>query len=219
MSIQKKVPYIAIEGIKGVGKSTVISLLKEKLSHITYVQINPTARMEGYSWIEFVNQYLPLRKFDWWVKILYAHRSNQQAIHAKKKIVLLEQTNNPAQFILGDRSIITSLVTRWNQNNRDIHSYFTSVRTMEYAIPIPDHVIYLHASMETIQSRIKNRERKYGAEDETLSRLLEAHQIYMQIQQGILPSLDNITWHMVSAEDSPDTVSEELYLRIIKILE
>lgn len=211
-------PYIAIEGIKGVGKSTVLSLLQQRLQRLPHVSINPTSRISQFSWMEFLDQHLPLRRFDCWTRALYANRSNGQVYQAQEQAsALLEEGIHP-QFILGDRSILTSITTRWNQGKENPEEYYNTIRQEERLIPIPKHVLYMHASMETICSRISARKRDYGASDEQPKRLMAAHETYMKLKDGVLRPLKNIKWHMISAESRPEQVCEDLYKTIVSIL-
>ena len=212
------IPYIAIEGIKGVGKSTVLSLLKQKLQKRPHVLINPTTRVSRFSWMELLDQYLPLRHFDCWTRALYAHRSNGQAHQAKAQVNALLKEGIHPQFILGDRSILTSITTRWHLGQENIEAYYHAIRKEEHLIPIPQHVLYMHASMNTICSRISVRKRDYGSFDEQPKRLLDAHETYMKLKDGVLDPLKNIKWHMISAESQPEKVCDDLYRTILSIL-
>lgn len=211
-------PYIAVEGIKGVGKSTVLSLLQKRLQKLPYVSINPTTRVSRFSWMEFLDQHLPLRRFDCWTRALYANRSNGQVYQAKEQAAALLKEGIHPQFILGDRSILTSITTRWHQGRENPEAYYNEIRREERFIPIPQHVLYMHASMETICSRISARKRNYGASDEQPKRLKAAHETYMKLKDGVLPPLRDIKWHMISAESCPEQVCDDLFETIASIL-
>ena len=218
MEFLPTLPYIAVEGIKGVGKSTVLSMLKKRLQMLPHVSINPTSRVSRFSWMEFWDQHLPLRRFDCWTRALYANRSNGQVYQAQEQVDALFEEGVCPQFILGDRSILTSITTRWHQGKENPEEYYNTIRKEERLIPIPQHVLYMHASMDTIFSRISARNRSYGAFDEQPKRLMAAHETYMKLKDGVLRPLKNIKWHMISAESNPDQVCEDLYKAIVSIL-
>lgn len=216
--ILPKLPYIAIEGIKGVGKSTVLSMLLRRLHMFPHVSINPTSRVSQFSWMEFLDQHLPLRRFDRWTRALYANRSNGQVYQAQEQVDALLEEGVCPQFILGDRSILTSITTRWHQGKENPEEYYNTIRKEERLIPIPKYVLYMHASMETICSRISARKRYYGASDEQPKRLKAAHETYMKLKDGVLRPLREIKWHMISAESHPEQVCDDLYETIVSIL-
>ena len=211
-------PYIAVEGIKGVGKSTVLSLLQKRLQTLPHVSINPTTRISRFSWMEFLDQHLPLRRFDCWTRALYANRSNGQVHQAQEQAASLLKEGVRPRFILGDRSILTSIATRWHQGKENPEAYYSSIRREEHLIPIPQHVLYMHASMDTICARISARKRNYGAVDEQPKRLMAAHETYMKLKSGVLRPLNRIKWHMISAESRPEQVCDELFETIVSIL-
>ena len=213
------VPYIVIEGVKGVGKGTVLNLVRQALEKcgIRALALNPTqALASGHYW-EQIDQALPLRHLDWWKERLYAARSQ---VHSHRVYEDLEQYNQAQQkvdVILGDRSILTSLVTRWPQEDSLDHvvSAYKRVRELESSIPLPDQVIYLDADLDTINERLHGRDRSYGLEDETQARISEAMQAYHHLAS--LASIGNqpfahIQWTYLDA-------SQTLECTVNKVLE
>lgn len=95
--------YIAIEGTKGTGKSTLLENLEHKLQQegIDFQMFAPTKAMPKDTWWE--KAYADHCQDDVYLDSLYTARANY---HASK-------IDFNASLVLGDRSMLTSFVTRW----------------------------------------------------------------------------------------------------------
>nr|UOP05013.1 hypothetical protein LVJ77_01435 [Conchiformibius kuhniae] len=146
--------YIALEGLKGAGKTTAIEYVSAVLKQrrITPAILAPTRPMPDDVWWE--RAYAHFGSEDAFREALYAARSNY---HASK-------INRHAPLILGDRSIITSLAIRWHQD-ADKERRIKHVRQSEYLIPMPDWVIQLDVSDEELLRRYHSRNRCYGTDE------------------------------------------------------
>ncbi|UDM38173.1 AAA family ATPase [Acinetobacter haemolyticus] len=160
--------YIALEGTKGTGKSTIFSQLEIALQYdgIQFATFSPTKPMPTDLWWE--KAYAQYSEVDQFIEELYHARAN----HHAKKISFDEP------LVLGDRSILTSFVTRWPQESQKLHEYIQHIRAQEYAVPVPDLVIYLDLPIEVTLQRLANRERSYGLRDEQIERLIQAKMAY-----------------------------------------
>ncbi|MDH1712731.1 dTMP kinase [Acinetobacter johnsonii] len=160
--------YIALEGTKGTGKSTIFSQLEIALQYdgIQFATFSPTKPMPTDLWWE--KAYAQYSEVDQFIEELYHARAN----HHAKKISFDEP------LVLGDRSILTSFVTRWPQESQKLHEYIQHTRAQEYAVPVPDMVIYLDLPIEVTLQRLANRERNYGLRDEQIERLIQAKMAY-----------------------------------------
>lgn len=160
--------YIALEGTKGTGKSTIFSQLEIALQYdgIEFATFSPTKPMSTDLWWE--KAYAQYSEVDQFIEELYHARSN----HHAKKISFDEP------LVLGDRSILTSFVTRWPQESQKLHEYIQHIRAQEYAVPVPDLVIYLDLPIEVTLQRLANRERSYGLYDEQIENLIKAKNAY-----------------------------------------
>lgn len=156
--------YIVLEGIKGAGKSTALIALTELLQQegFEFETFNPTRAMPATTWWE--RAYPKWSHDDQFLSDLYTARANYHA----------SRTDFSKSLILGDRSIITSLVTRWPKEHTQYEAYVTAVRQQEYAVPLPDVVAYLAVDIDVAKRRIYQRKRSYGQQDETLIRLHQA---------------------------------------------
>lgn len=163
--------YIAIEGIKGAGKSTLLAQLSQQLNKegVEFATFNPTRPMPQNEWWE--QAYGDWQHDDDFMSALYTARANYHAL----------QTNFNQPLVLGDRSILTSIVTRWQSYQHDIHGYIQRILAQEYAVPMPDLVLYLDISLESASQRLQNRQRDYGLYDETVQRLQQTKHAYAQL--------------------------------------
>lgn len=169
--------YVAIEGLKGVGKSTVIEHLSKTLHKydIPITFFHPTDPMSKYNLLEII--YPILKNFDFYRKYLYAYRSNY---HANKI------NWNDSSIIISDRSIITSLAIRWHNHNLDNKiSYFKKIRKLEKEIAIPNIVIQLHLSENKLLERYKNRNRNYGKYEENIKSIRQISKNFNAIKTWI----------------------------------
>lgn len=163
--------YIAIERIKGTGKSTLLQQLINQLQRdgIQFDTFCPTKPMPEHTWWEQAkDRFIHDPQF---VADLYTVRANYHAARVDFSVPL----------VIGDRSILTSLVTRWPTKHQDIEQYVQQVKLKEYQVPMPDHVCYLDAPLEYILPRLAIRQRDYGKHDETFERLQQAKQAYEQV--------------------------------------
>lgn len=184
--------YVCLEGVKGSGKSTILAGLLRWLdeNQVPYVTVNPTRAAPESTPLERAAVLRPrLREYDGFNRRLYAARFN----HA------MARADWSAPLMLGDRSLITTYVTRWTRWG-DPQACIAQVEGAHAAAPAPDHVIYLRAQLELVLARIARRgERSYGRHDETPARLLDAMNAYDDIRLGrvSVPRLHGARWHVV----------------------
>ena len=145
--------YIAIEGLDGSGKSTLVDNLSCKLSHDKRIlQVaRPTKSIEGLdSLLERINMRYPtLSRNDIFRIFLYAERSRNATRHIDWSKGL----------ILGDRSIVTSYATRWRRILGSRQMSLLLVNIIESSIPAPDHILFLQLPLEDYFT--KERPRPY----------------------------------------------------------
>ena len=168
--------YIAIEGIKGIGKSTLMDKLQNHLQyqHLAFTVACPTRPLKDGSVAEWCYNNFPcLFASDTAKELLYAHRSN----------VVAKQTDWNLPLIIGDRSIVTSYATRLWKYGSPIKQ-IQRVDALEPLMPAPDAVIYLKADITCVLSRIRKRvARYYGKEDERPEKLVQDTKAYEYIMQ------------------------------------
>jgi len=203
--------YLAIEGIKGSGKSLLIDSLAKVLKEeeIPFCIVAPTKKAHPADPMELLTRMMPpLNKVDRWNEYLYARRSAVASRTARME----------DRIRLGDRSIVTSYATRW-QKWGDPQICIDRVNRMEPYIPAPDAVLYLNVAPETAAARIAGRERRnYGLYDETLPRLREMDAHYREIQSYGIPRLNKTLWMDINAEqEAAAVVKDTLQAMIVMI--
>ncbi len=204
--------YIALEGVKGCGKSTLIKALKHyyEQNNIPVKLVCPTAQGSLLNLIELVVKLFPkLRQYDLLNELLYAARSNIMAL----KIF------NCSGFVLGDRSIVTSYAYRWNKF-LDKKKIIKRVNFLEFLIPAPDYIIFLDIDVQEAVNRIsKRKKRNYGLKDEQYDKIKEIMNFYKEIMGSSIERLKSTSWHFIDANKSFNVVLNECVMFIDNKLE
>lgn len=203
--------YVALEGPKGSGKSTAWRAVVDALrAHgVDVAFLCPTRPIAGTSLFERLGRCEALAACDWFRERLYAARSN---FHARR-------VAPRAALILGDRSKLTSYVTRWDGRSPDTQrASIRRVDRLETEIALPHHVLYFDAPLGVLVDRVRRRARDYGRTDETPARLAAQRAAYADLQHhGSELGLGDVRWHRVDASRGPEAVSgacTEILLRL-----
>ena len=203
--------YIAIEGTKGTGKSTLLENLEHKLQQegIDFQMFAPTKAMPKDTWWE--KAYAEHCQDDVYLDSLYTARANY---HASK-------IDFNASLVLGDRSMLTSFVTRWPHDDLNrLVPYLNQIRQKEFLVPLPDLVFYLDLPLEVTLARLAQRERHYGLLDEKVERLQQAQQAYNTfLQYKDQLGFANMQYQLIDANQQPEDVLENVYALVVKHLE
>lgn len=206
-------PYIAAEGAKGAGKSTALAAVRQALRQtgVRVASLDPTARGFALHPLELLHR-SAVSRADGVVERVYAYRSNRQAR-------LLCSSPETFDLVLGDRSFVTTLATRWDRTQTiGERAHFDWCRRLEWAIPVPDHVVYIDVPIAELRRRVELRGRRYGTRDECLEKLSEVQDAYAAIRRSQLPELRGIRWHRVSGEGSTDRVAAAVIRTVLTIL-
>lgn len=143
--------FIIVAGNIGVGKSTLVRLLCEKLGWQPYYE----PETENPYLADF---YGDMSRWSFQSQVFFLSRRLQ--IHHK----ILHHSGS----VIQDRSIYEdaeifarNLYLQGNMSDRDYATYRSLYQTLAEFLPPPDLVIYLRASVETLSKRIALRNRDY----------------------------------------------------------
>jgi len=140
--------YIAIEGVIGVGKTSLASLLAERLgARINLEEVEDNPFLEDF--------YADMRGFAFQTQIFFLlSRFRQQQELVQRDLFTARVVSD---YIFAKDKIFAHL----NLTDKELALYDRLVTLMEREIPKPDAVIYLKASTEFLMERIKKRSRPY----------------------------------------------------------
>jgi len=202
--------YICIEGLDGSGKSTLVDFLKERMDEadISFTVASPTKSTNPQAWSERIYRAMPiLKKFSISRSVIYALRSKSVA----------QQTNWQCRVILGDRSVITSYVTRWRRWFNSVRLTVWFVNIMEPFIPAPSHVLFLE--LDPVIQRERLEQRGPLDIDETVERSEQMRKAYCEMRSSdLIQRLSNTQWHSVNAAQSPTQVADEAWNIILVLI-
>jgi len=143
--------FIAIAGNIGVGKSSLVNLLCE--------------RLEWEPFYEPVTENPYLADF---YKDMKAWSFQSQIFFLTHRLQIHQQLLKYPGSVIQDRSIYEdaevfarNLALQGSFSDRDHNTYHTLYMTVSEFLPPPDLVIYLRASVDTLQKRINKRDRDY----------------------------------------------------------
>lgn len=200
----RRVPYIALEGIKGCGKSSVLALILRHLDArgLPYACLRPCAPMPAWHPAEWLYKRLGLDGNDRAAQHLYALRSNWHAA----------QLDRGAPLVLGDRSILTSYAVRWPARGIPAGiAHLARVDALEWRIRRPDHVLFLDASVDAAHARCSARTaRNYGRHHERPQQLGAHRAAYLELcAHAATLGLDALRWHRIDADRPLDDVAAQ----------
>lgn len=186
--------YVALEGVKGAGKSTLFAALAGHLRQhgVAFVELCPTRAMPAWHPLEWLARSGLAENRDAFAERLYAARSNWHARHAP----------HARQLLLGDRSILTSYAVRWPAGEiADCRQRLEQVNRLEHCIELPTDVLFLEVDEGTALERIRRRPcRRYGRRDEQPAHIRSHIKAYRQLRdEGRHLDLGHIAWRSIDA--------------------
>ena len=151
MSLKSTSHFITIAGNIGVGKSTLTTLLAHHLGWKPF--------LEG----EANNPYLPQFYED-----MPRWSFHSQIFFLSQRLLQHQQLLQNAGSVLQDRSVYEdaeifarNLYVQGNMSQQDWQTYYLLYQTLSQLLRPPDLVVYLKASVPTLQRRIGQRGRHY----------------------------------------------------------
>jgi len=143
--------FVAVAGNIGVGKSTLVELLCERLKWEPFYE--PVTE----------NPYLPDFYQD-----MQAWAFHSQVYFLTHRLRLHRQIVDHANSVIQDRSVYEdaeifaqNLYNQGQISERDFATYWELYQILSKFLPPPDLVVYLRASVPSLQDRILNRGRDY----------------------------------------------------------
>ena len=146
--------FIVVAGNIGVGKSTLVSLLSEKLNW------QPFYEPEGDN-PYLADFYLDMRQWAFHSQVFFLARrlqTHRQVIEHSASAIQDRSVYEDAEIFAANlyhQELISA---------RDYHCYVDLYRGLTAFLPPPDLVIYLRASVQTLMERIAQRGRGYESE-------------------------------------------------------
>ncbi len=143
--------FIAVAGSIGVGKSTLTSLLSQRLKWEPFLEgVGDNPYLADF--------YEDMEKWSFHSQVFFLAR---RLLHHRQ---LLERPNSVIQdrTVYEDAEIFArNLYMQGAMSERDYATYSELYRAVTSILPPPNLVIYLRASVATLQSRIRLRGRNY----------------------------------------------------------
>jgi deoxyadenosine/deoxycytidine kinase len=159
--------FIAVAGNIGVGKTTLTSLLSQRLQWEPF--------LEGVSDNPYLADfYADMPKWSFHSQIFFLAR---RLAHHRK---LLERPNSVIQdrTVYEDAEIFArNLYIQGDMSERDYATYSELYRAVSTILPPPNLVIYLRATVDTLSQRIQQRNRLYEREI-SITYLKRLNQLY-----------------------------------------
>lgn len=150
--------FVAIAGNIGVGKSTLTALLSERLGWEPFFEA-----VDGNPYL--ADFYGDMRRWSFHSQIYFLSR------RLRHHWQLLQRPNSVVQdrTVYEDAEIFAcNLYRQGLMEERDYRSYHELYEVVTTVLPPPDLVVYLRASVPTLQKRIRSRGRSYEQDISTV---------------------------------------------------
>ena len=144
--MEKKIKYIAIEGVIGVGKTTLARKLAERL--------NAKLVLEDFEDNPFLERFYENQA-------RYAfHTQIYFLLSRYKQLVDLAQDDLFHNYIIADYIFEKDKIFAYlNLTDDELKLYENIVASIEHKIRVPDLVIYLQSTVERLMTNIRHRDR------------------------------------------------------------
>ncbi len=143
--------FVAVAGNIGVGKSTLVSMLCSRLGWQPFFE--PVG--ENPYLADF---YRDMRTWSFHSQIFFLTRR----LHTHRELLDHPTSAIQDRCVYEDAEVFAqNLFLQGMMDERDYSSYRELYRVLSEFLPPPDLVVYLRASVETLQQRISNRGRDY----------------------------------------------------------
>ena len=188
--------FINIEGVNGVGKSTVISIIDSELSKFYETEVIHFPRYDsllGDTIKNILNNNLPHLK------------QYLQILCSIDRINFTNEYKNTNKCIIADRYLPSGIVYTSLQDP----NYLQLLQIIERDILVPDYTFILIADDDVISERILKRNRQKTM-FENINELRKQQFLFLDIPYFI-PEF-NITY--INANDTPQSIADEILSKI-----
>lgn len=194
--------YIAVEGPIGVGKSTLVTRLSERLNARLVMEV-----VEENPFLPLFYQDPSRYAFQTQIFFLMSRFRQQQE---------LLQADLFAPGILADYHLLKDRIfAQLTLKDDELALYERIYASLETHIPEPDVIIYLHARLDVLLERIARRDRPFerGIDPDYLLRLGRAYQHYFAHHRGGPPvlHLDTSEIDYVARDEPIDALYAEIH--------
>lgn len=165
--------YIAVEGPIGVGKSSLVRLLADRLStEPIYEEVDENPFLGGF--------YKDKKSYAFQTQIFFL-MSRFRQLSALAQVDLFNRTALADYFF--DRDLVFA---RLNLDEAEFALYHDLYQLLSKRLPRPDLVVYLQADTPTLMKRIKlrNREAETGVNEEYIDKVNKAFNEYFFNYKG-----------------------------------
>jgi deoxyguanosine kinase len=159
--------YIVIEGVIGVGKTSLAKILAEKINaRVVLEEVEENPFLEDF--------YRDPARFAFQVQIFFLLSRYRQQMEFPQQDLFQQKTVSDYLF---DKDKIFAYI---NLNEKELSLYERLWSFLCKDVPRPDLVIYLQANTETLMCRIRERNRSYERDisSEYIQRLNEAYNYF-----------------------------------------
>jgi len=159
--------YIVIEGVIGVGKTSLAKLLAEKMNaRLVLEEVEENPFLEDF--------YSDPARYAFQVQIFFLLSRYRQQMEFPQQDLFQQRTISDYLF---DKDKIFAYI---NLNEKELSLYERLWSFLHKDVPNPDLVIYLQANTETLMYRIRERNRSYerSISSEYIQRLNEAYNYF-----------------------------------------
>lgn len=192
--------YIAFEGVKGSGKSTLVEAVRGQLERqgVPFVPVDPTRPLCPAHPLELLAHVPWLRGWDPFAEQLYQHRSRA---HGRR----LQQPPHP--LVIGDRSVVTTIVTRWSRTWRyGVEGWVQRCLAGAPTLRPPDHLVWIDVPIDEAVRRCARRGRTYGHADEQRTHLERTRAAMEALMRRPPAPLAGTRWHRLDGTVPPESL-------------
>ncbi|MBN1484277.1 MAG: deoxynucleoside kinase [Chloroflexia bacterium] len=170
--MQQRRIYVTVAGNIGVGKSTLVGILAEEFAWQPYYEL-----VQDHPYLDDYYKEMPRWGFHAQVYFLSQRYEQHQEISDNPLSVCQDRSMHEDYEIF-----VKGLLEQGILSPRDFQTYRRLFQALSRSVVQPDLLIYLRASVETLQGHINGRDRPYEREipDEYLATLNRRYELWME---------------------------------------